>query len=118
MSISLFGHDRFRRAGPTQTRSRPMTDIRTGLGGQGLLFSLTAAATFGTSGSFATALTDAGWTTGAAVTFRITIAALVLTIPALIQLQRHWPTLRAHGPQIWRRSLTAVSAYGLIAVAL
>jgi drug/metabolite transporter (DMT)-like permease len=94
-----------------------MTEIRPGFGGKGLLLSLTAAATFGTSGSFATSLTDAGWTTGAAVTARITMAALVLTIPAMIQLQRQWPALRAHGPQVMRRSLTMVSAYGLIAVA-
>jgi hypothetical protein len=71
-----------------------MTGTRIQLGGSGLLLALIAAATFGTSGTFATSLTDAGWTTGAAVTARITVATLVLTIPAVVQLRRHWPTLR------------------------
>jgi drug/metabolite transporter (DMT)-like permease len=83
----------------------------------GLLLALTAGATFGTSGTFATSLTDAGWTTGAAVTTRITLAALVLTIPAVLQLRRHWPTLRAHDPRVLRRSAVMVTIYGLIAVA-
>ena len=87
------------------------------LAGGGLLLALTAAATFGTSGTFATALTDAGWTTGAAVTARITVAALVLTIPAVIQLRRHWAELAARGPQSLRRSAGLVSVYGLLAVA-
>ena len=39
---------------------------------------------------------------------------LVLAVPAVLQRAGgRWPTMRAHGPQAWRRSLTAVSAFGL-----
>jgi drug/metabolite transporter (DMT)-like permease len=88
-----------------------------GLGGSGLALALLSASTFGTSGSFGTSLTDVGWTPGAAVTARVTIAALVLTVPALIQLRRHWSALRAEGPQVLRRSAVMVTFYGLVAVA-
>jgi drug/metabolite transporter (DMT)-like permease len=86
-------------------------------GGSGLLFALLAASTFGLSGIFATALTDAGWTPAAAVTVRVTVAALVLTIPALIQVRRRWVSLRAGGGLALRRSAGAVVIYGLVAVA-
>ena len=68
-----------------------------------------SAATFGTSGSFADSLLETGWTPGAAVTYRIVLAALVLAVPALIQLRGRWSLLR--------RSLPAVAVYGLIAIA-
>jgi hypothetical protein len=45
-----------------------------------------SAAAFGTSGSFATALIGSGWSPAAAVTVRLLVAAVVLTIPALIVL--------------------------------
>jgi drug/metabolite transporter (DMT)-like permease len=83
----------------------------------GLLFAILSAATFGTSGTFATSLIDAGWTAGAAVTARICLAALILTVPALVQLRRQWPVLRAAGPDVWRRSAGLVGVYGVIAVA-
>lgn len=57
-------------------------------GTSGLGFALLSAATFGTSGSCATALMRAGWTSGAAVTVRVVLAALVLTGPAVWQLRR------------------------------
>jgi drug/metabolite transporter (DMT)-like permease len=75
----------------------------------GLLFALLAAATFGTSGSFASSLLDAGWSSGAAVTARVGVAAAVLTPPALRQLRGRWHLLRAQR--------NVVLAYGLIAVA-
>jgi drug/metabolite transporter (DMT)-like permease len=78
-----------------------------GAGGLGL--AALSAATFGTSGSFATSLMDAGWTPGAAVTARVAAAALILTGPALMQLRGRWAPLR--------RSLPAVIAYGLVAIA-
>jgi drug/metabolite transporter (DMT)-like permease len=77
--------------------------------GVGLGLAVLSAATFGTSGSFATALLDAGWSPGAAVTARIGTAAGILTVPALIQLRGRWALLR--------RSLSAIAAYGLVAVA-
>jgi drug/metabolite transporter (DMT)-like permease len=75
----------------------------------GLGVALVSAATFGTSGAFAASLIDAGWTPGAAVTARLALAALVLTVPALLQL-------RGRGGLLRRGTRTAVT-YGLVAVA-
>lgn len=75
----------------------------------GIGLAVLSAATFGTSGSFASALMAAGWSPGAAVTTRIGVAAVILTVPALVQLRGRWGLLR--------RSLPAVLAYGLVAVA-
>jgi drug/metabolite transporter (DMT)-like permease len=78
-------------------------------GSAGLALAVLSAATFGTSGAFASALIDAGWSPAAAVLARLVTAALMLTIPALIQLRGRWALLR--------RSAGKVAAYGLIAVA-
>lgn len=74
----------------------------------GLALAAFSAATFGTSGSFASSLMVTGWTPGAAVTVRISLAALFLTVPAVIQLRGKWSLLR--------RSLPTVLAFGLLAV--
>ena len=59
--------------------------------GPGLLLAVLSAATFGTSGSFASALIDAGWTPGAAVTARVGIAARGAHRPARCsQLRGRW----------------------------
>jgi drug/metabolite transporter (DMT)-like permease len=68
-----------------------------------------SAATFGTSGAFAASLMDVGWTPGAAVTVRVLLAALVLTVPALVQL-------RGHRARLGRGAKT-MTIYGLAAVA-
>ena len=78
--------------------------------GRGVALAVASAATFGTSGTFGASLIDAGWSPAAAVTARITVSALVLTIPALIQLRGQWALLR-------RRGAGQMAAYGLIAVA-
>jgi drug/metabolite transporter (DMT)-like permease len=78
-------------------------------GGAGLALALLSAAAFGTSGTFASALIGAGWSPGAAVLARIAVAALVLTVPAVLRLRGQWASL-------WR-SGGRVSAYGLLAVA-
>ena len=77
--------------------------------GVGLGLALLSAATFGTSGSFARSLTSAGWSPGAAVAIRISIAALVLAVPAAVALRGRWSALR-HG-------VGTVTLYGLLAVA-
>ena len=77
---------------------------RTGLG-----LALVSAATFGTSGSFASSLLAAGWSAGAAVTVRVVIAAVALTIPALFALRGHVARLR--------RSGRTAAVYGVVAVA-
>ena len=75
----------------------------------GFGLALISAATFGTSGTFASALIDAGWSPAAAVTIRISIAALILAIPAIIMLRGRWHVLR--------RNLGMVTVYGLVAIA-
>ena len=76
--------------------------------GLGLGLALTSAAAFGTSGSLATALLASGWSSVAAVTLRISVAAAVLTVPAVLQLHGRWRQLRAR--------LRSLSLYGLLAV--
>jgi drug/metabolite transporter (DMT)-like permease len=68
---------------------------RPGNAATGVGLALLSAATFGTSGSFATALLEAGWTPGAVVIARISIAAALLAVPAAVALRRSAATLRA-----------------------
>ena len=75
----------------------------------GLLLALLTAAAFGTSGAFARSLIDAGWSPAAAVTARVTIAALVLLVPSIVALRGRWP--------VFRRNLSMITAFGLIAIA-
>jgi drug/metabolite transporter (DMT)-like permease len=77
--------------------------------GAGLGLALLSASTFGTSGSFASSLMTSGWSPGAAVTARVGVAAVLLTVPALVQLRGRWVLL-------WR-GLPSVLAFGLVAVA-
>jgi drug/metabolite transporter (DMT)-like permease len=76
--------------------------------GAGLGLALFSAACFGTSGSFATPLMQAGWSSGAAVAIRVTVAGLLLVVPAALALRGRWSALRRNG---W-----LVLAYGLVAV--
>ena len=82
---------------------------RASVGGVGLTLAIVTAATFSTSGVFASSLIDGGWSAGAAVLARITVAAVVLTVPALIQLRGQWDRLR--------RGIGRTAAFGLFAVA-
>lgn len=75
----------------------------------GLALAVLSAATFSTSGTFASSLIDAGWSPAAAVLARVSIAALLLTIPAIVALRGQWVVLR--------RSLGRIAAFGLFAVA-
>jgi drug/metabolite transporter (DMT)-like permease len=77
--------------------------------GAGIGIGLLSAAAFGTSGTFGTSLIGAGWSPVAAVVARVSIAALVLTIPALLQLRGRWASLRRHA---WR-----TTGFGLVGVA-
>ena len=77
--------------------------------GTGLVIGLLSAAAFGTSGTFGTSLIGAGWSPAGAVLARVSIAALVLTGPALVQLRGRWTLLRRWG---WR-----TVAYGCVGVA-
>ena len=75
----------------------------------GVGLALLSAATFGTSGSFATALLDAGWTPDAVVIARISIAAVLLAVPAALALRRSSATLGA--------AAAPTLTYGVVAVA-
>lgn len=77
--------------------------------GSGLAFALVSAASFGASGALGRGLLDAGWTAGAATLVRVTIAALVLAVPAAIAMRGRWRLLR--------RAWGVVVAYGVFAVA-
>jgi drug/metabolite transporter (DMT)-like permease len=89
--------------------TRTSQAARTSQGAAGLTIAMLSAATFGTSGTFASSLIAAGWSPAAAVSIRIGVAALLLTVPALIQLRGRWRALSAAAGQ--------VTAYGLIGVA-
>jgi drug/metabolite transporter (DMT)-like permease len=83
--------------------------IRPAAHGAGVALALLAAATFGTSGTFASSLIGAGWSPGAAVLTRMTVAVLILTVPALVQLRGRWALLR--------RGAGRAAVFGLFAVA-
>ncbi|MEU7867254.1 DMT family transporter [Dactylosporangium sp. NPDC049140] len=84
-------------------------DGRRGRGAAGFGLAVLGSAMFGTSGVFADALMATGWTPGALVTFRIAIAALVLTPFALFSLRGRMRLLRT--------ALGEVVAFGAVAVA-
>jgi drug/metabolite transporter (DMT)-like permease len=75
----------------------------------GLWLALASAAAFGSSGPFAKSLLESGWSPAAAVTARISIAALVLLPVALVLLRGRWHLLR--------RNAGLLVAYGVVAVA-
>jgi Predicted permease, DMT superfamily len=82
--------------------SRPVNSA-TGAG-----LALLSAATFGTSGSFATSLLNAGWTPNAVVIARVSIAAALLAVPTAVALRRSSAT--------WRASTAPTLIYGVAAI--
>jgi drug/metabolite transporter (DMT)-like permease len=94
----------------------PVTDVpsssngaRRAGAGVGIAVGLLSAMCFGTSGTFGSSLIDAGWSPAGAVLARVCVAALALTVPALLALRGRWSLLRTAA---WR-----MTAYGLIGVA-
>jgi drug/metabolite transporter (DMT)-like permease len=85
--------------------------VRRGRSGQGagLALGLLSALCFGTSGTSGAALIGAGWSPAGAVLARVCVAALALTVPAVIALRGRWRLLR--------RSAGLVVIYGLVGVA-
>lgn len=97
-------------AAPAATAPRVADTAPRGSGrGGGLALALLSAASFGTSGTFGSALIGSGWSPAAAVIARISIAALALTVPALVQLRGRWALLRRWA---WK-----TTGFGLIGVA-
>ena len=82
---------------------------RRGAAWGGVSIAVVSAATFGTSGTFGTSLLDAGWTPATAVLARVSLAALIMTVPAVLALRGRWGLLR--------RSAGTAVAYGLVGVA-
>ncbi|MFI7578462.1 EamA family transporter [Micromonospora sp. NPDC049497] len=80
------------------------------VGGAGLALAVLSALTFGTSGTFARSLIDAGWSAEALVIARVGLAALVVAVPAVLALRGRWGVLRDN--------LTTVGVFGLLGVAL
>lgn len=82
---------------------------RNGFLASGLGIALFSSAVFGISGSFGKALLETGWSPGAAVTARLTGAALILAVPAIPALRGRWHQLRDN----W----FTIVLFGLIGVA-
>lgn len=76
---------------------------------RGLAWALLSSVSFGMSGPLAKGLMATGWSPAATVTVRVTGAALVMLIPALILLRGRWWLIR--------RNAGLFLAYGIIAVA-
>jgi drug/metabolite transporter (DMT)-like permease len=96
---------------PTQARGGHSPELRSkrGFMASGLGIALFSSAVFGTSGSFGKALLETGWTPGAAVTARLTGAALILAVPAILALRGRWHQLKDN----W----LTILLFGLIGVA-
>lgn len=90
------------------TLATPGTPHPTRLG-LGILLGLGASLAFATSGVFARPLFEAGWTPGAAVFWRVTVASVVMLPVALWTTRRQWRVLAGE----WRTIL----AFGALAVA-
>jgi len=75
----------------------------------GVAIGLLSAMCFGTSGTLGAALIGAGWSPAGAVFARVLVAALALTVPAVLALRGRWGALR--------RSAWQVTVYGLVGVA-
>ena len=75
----------------------------------GFLLALGSAASFALSGIFASALMESGWTAGAAVTARISFAALALLAPTIFMLRESWGLVK--------RAWSSILLFGVLAVA-
>ncbi len=83
--------------------------LRSGPAATGIALAVLSAGTFGTSGIFASALINTGWSPAAAAIVRLGGAAFLLAVPAVVQLRGRWALLR--------REAAKVVIYGLVAVA-
>jgi drug/metabolite transporter (DMT)-like permease len=87
----------------------PARSVRSAPSASGFGLAVLSAATFATSGTFATSLFDSGWSPAAAVTARLVVAAVGLSIPAVVVMRGQWRRLAA--------TSRPVAIYGLVAVA-
>lgn len=88
--------------------TEPAVRVRgSGIGGFG--YALLSASSFGLSGVLGKGLLETGWTAGAAVLLRVSVAALVLLLPTAMHLRGSWGALRRHA--------RLVVVFGLVPVA-
>ena len=83
--------------------------VRTRRARVGFGFAALAAASFGLSGALASSLLSTGWSPAALVLCRLVTGALVLVIPALVELRGRWHLVRANA--------STLLSYGAVAVA-
>jgi drug/metabolite transporter (DMT)-like permease len=83
--------------------------VRSSRGMLGIALGLAAGLAFGAGGVFVKPLLESGWSPGAAVLARISVAAVILAVPGLI-------ALRFDLRPLWQARWT-VLVYGLVAVA-
>lgn len=76
----------------------------------GIGIALFSSAVFGLSGSFAKALLDVGWSPAAAVTLRMSGAALVLLIPTILVMRGKWGLVAKNWKSILLFGLFGVAA--------
>ena len=96
-------------AAQNHTPTPELSPRRPGFQASGLGVALFSSAVFGLSGSFAKSLLETGWSPGAAVTARLTGAALILALPAAWALRGRWSQLKDN----W----FTIMLFGLIGVA-
>ena len=82
---------------------------RSGPAAAGIALAVLSAGTFGTSGIFASALISTGWSPAAVAIARLGGSAVLLTVPAVLQLRGRWALLR--------RQAGTVVVYGVVAIA-
>jgi len=82
--------------------------VRSGPAASGIALALLSAGGFGTSGIFASALMNSGWSPAAATMARLVAPAFLLAVPAVLQMRGRWALLR--------REAGRVAIYGLVAV--
>ncbi len=86
---------------------RPRRGFSSATVGTGM--ALLSAAVFGSSGPMAKALLESGWTAGAVVLARLSLAAVLLAVIAAVTLRRPW--------RLTRTTLRILLLYGFIAMA-
>jgi drug/metabolite transporter (DMT)-like permease len=84
------------------------SSARSGPAATGIALAVLSAGTFGTSGIAGSALIASGWSPAAAAVARLGGAAVLLAVPALLQLRGRWVLLR--------QGAGKVTIYGLIAI--
>src|ERR1700678_2220440 len=106
MATARTADDRMVPATGSRTRLRRTSRPARSGQGAGLALGLLSAMCFGISGTCGSALIGAGWSPAGAVLARVCVAALALTVPAVISLRGRWALVR--------RSARLLVSYGMV----